>query len=49
MSKRLDQYQKKLRQLSIQRERNVNRYIIPIELKMADVRDKISKYKTIKQ
>lgn len=38
---RLQQWEEKLEKLSDQRERNVNRYIIPIEIKMQELRDKI--------
>ena len=38
---RLDQWKGMLERLSNQREHNVNRYIIPIEMKMSDLRDKI--------
>jgi len=38
---RLQQWEGQLEKLSNQRERNVNRYIIPIEIKMQELRDKI--------
>jgi hypothetical protein len=39
--KRIYQWKKRLKNLSNKRERNVNRYIIPIEQQMSDLRDKI--------
>ncbi len=38
---RLEQWESRLEKLSDQRELNVNRYIIPIEMKMQELRDKI--------
>lgn len=38
---RLQQWEEKLEKLSNQREQNVNRYIISIEMKMQELRDKM--------
>lgn len=43
-TKRLNQWKEKLEKLSDQRERNVNRYIIPIEIKIEELRDKIENF-----
>lgn len=38
-----EQYIIKLEKLSDQREKNVNRYILPLEIKMVELREKIRK------
>lgn len=38
---RLQQWQEELEKLSEKRERNINKYIIPIEIEMEKLRDKI--------
>ncbi len=44
MSKsRLEQWKTKHEKLSDQREKNINRYILPIEIKMQELKDKIRK------
>ena len=43
MSKKKRTLEERLLALSNQREKNVNRYVIPIEIKMAELRDKIKK------
>ncbi len=40
-AKDLEQWKRKLKKLSNQREKNINRYIIPIELKMEKIISKI--------
>lgn len=47
MKKRIKQWEAKLEKLSNRRENNVNRYIIPIELEMSELRDKIREAKEI--
>jgi len=42
---RLQQWEEQLEKLSDKRERNVNRYIIKIDLKMQQLRDKIRSVK----
>lgn len=41
MATRIEQWKGKIKRLSDQRERNVNRYIAPIEIKMGELREKI--------
>ncbi len=41
MARRLEQWKGKIKRLSDQRERNVNRYIAPVEIKIAELREKI--------
>lgn len=45
MAKKKRSLEERLQALSDQRERNVNRYIIPIEIKMSEIRDKIENQK----
>lgn len=42
---RVQQWEEKLSKLSEQREKNINRYILPIEIKMSELEDKINKAK----
>lgn len=45
MNKKRCSLEERLQALSAQRERNVNRYIIPIEIKMSELRDRIENQK----
>lgn len=39
--KRIDQWKNKMKKLAYKRESNVSRYILPIEIQMEQLRDKI--------